>query len=80
MARKLDPVPATYSKPFFDTMVGKLNNTIATLEQQTQNPFIIGTGAPTANIGTAGSVYLDKASGMFYGPKGSNGWPGGFSI
>ncbi|MDQ0109848.1 hypothetical protein J2T02_004993 [Chitinophaga terrae (ex Kim and Jung 2007)] len=39
-----------------------------------------GDGAPTANIGQVGDFYLDKISGMLYGPKTSSGWTALFSM
>ena len=37
--------------------------------------LITGTGAPTAGLGSDGAMYLDTASGRFYGPKAAGAWP-----
>jgi len=37
--------------------------------------LITGTGAPSAGTGTDGAMYLDTASGRFYGPKAAGAWP-----
>jgi hypothetical protein len=37
--------------------------------------FISGTGAPTSGVGSDGAIYLDTATGRFYGPKASGAWP-----
>lgn len=37
--------------------------------------FVTGTGAPSAGLGVDGAVYLDAASGRFYGPKAAGAWP-----
>ena len=37
--------------------------------------FLSGTGAPTAGVGVAGSIYLDTASGRRWGAKGASAWP-----
>jgi PKD repeat protein len=38
--------------------------------------FVSGTGTPTAAVGATGAVYLDTATGLFYGPKAGGVWPG----
>lgn len=37
--------------------------------------FLAGAGAPTAGVGVDGAMYLDTASGKFYGPKAAGAWP-----
>jgi hypothetical protein len=37
--------------------------------------FYNGIGAPTADVGADGSVYLDTKSGTFWGPKAAGQWP-----
>ena len=37
--------------------------------------FVAGTGAPTAGVGVDGAIYLDLATGRFYGPKAAGAWP-----
>lgn len=37
--------------------------------------FVVGEGAPTANIGINGDIFIDTLTGNFYGPKQSNVWP-----
>ena len=37
--------------------------------------LITGTGAPTAGLGSDGAMYLDTATGRFYGPKAAGAWP-----
>jgi hypothetical protein len=36
---------------------------------------VAGTGAPTNSIGFDGDIYIDTATGEFYGPKISGSWP-----
>jgi hypothetical protein len=35
---------------------------------------ITGTGAPAAGLGSDGALYLDTATGRFYGPKAAGAW------
>jgi len=37
--------------------------------------FVAGTGPPTGATGVDGAMYLDTASGRFYGPKAAGTWP-----
>ena len=37
--------------------------------------IITGTGAPTANNGTIGDIYINTSNNEFWGPKTSTGWP-----
>jgi hypothetical protein len=37
--------------------------------------IMAGTGAPAAGLGSDGAMYLDLASGRFYGPKAAGAWP-----
>jgi collagen type I alpha len=37
--------------------------------------FVSGTGNPTSGIGTDGAIYLDTATGHFWGPKAAGAWP-----
>jgi hypothetical protein len=36
---------------------------------------ITGSGAPSAGTGSDGALYLDLATGAFWGPKASGAWP-----
>lgn len=79
MARKLDLAPDEYSKSYFDNQFGKLNNTIAQLENYS-NPISSGNGPPGNGSGAVGTFYIDLTNKVFYGPKKANGWGSGFSI
>ena len=42
--------------------------------------IILGTGAPTPNIGNNGDWYIDTKNKKLYGPKTQNGWGDGFIL
>lgn len=44
------------------------------------NLFYYGNGAPKANLGKEGDMYLDKAASKLYGPKEKSGWGSGQSL
>lgn len=37
--------------------------------------IVTGTGPPTSNVGVDGDLYLDTATGDYYGPKANGQWP-----
>ena len=40
-------------------------------------PVLTGSGAPGSTLGSTGQIYIDSTNNVFYGPKGSSGWPTG---
>ncbi len=44
------------------------------------NLFYYGNGAPAANVGNVGDMYLDKTASELYGPKTASGWGTGKSL
>lgn len=43
-------------------------------------PVLTGSGAPGSTLGSTGQIYIDSTNNVFYGPKGSSGWPTGISF
>lgn len=44
------------------------------------NTILYGTGVPSDQLGKTGNFYIDTAAHYFYGPKGADTWPAGFSL
>lgn len=40
-----------------------------------KDPVMSGSGPPAAGTGGNGSIYIDTATGRFYGPKSGGAWP-----
>ena len=40
----------------------------------------VGEGPPAADTGEPGHTYIDRQSGLLYGPKTASGWPAGVSL
>lgn len=44
------------------------------------NTILSGSTIPTNSVGVLGDFYINTATSMLYGPKGSGGWPAGVSL